>query len=161
MYSAARGFPEKNPSESERKTVCSFMNSIVYLLPCESCRRHFKISLRKNPVYNHTNSSDELCKWVLDRRNEVAERIGKLPIAYKDAENYFFRYYLNNNTGSDAYIEEEISDKDISSITSCSLGTSSTPSKVNYCAMIILVIIIVILIVFIVRRKCNKECKTN
>ena len=152
MYAFARGFPDKNPSQSERTRYNDFVKSVAYLLPCESCRVEFMRTLTKHPVWEHTNNSEMLCNWVVDRRNEVASRLGKLPIEYKDAENYFFRYYLRSTSPERAFIEEAKTPH-----TSISCSVSPPSDRIKFCAIIVLVTIVFILAIVIITRKCKKK----
>jgi len=61
-----------------KKYYIDFFKIISNLLPCHTCRYHYKKILKINPIYeNKIHNRDDLIKWVLKTHNLVNIIIGK------------------------------------------------------------------------------------
>ena len=80
-----------SPTSEEQEIVNNFIYSIGDLIPCEECKKHFKITIEKFPP--NTNSRELFFKWGVDIHNKVNERIGKKIINYAEAIKIYEKIY--------------------------------------------------------------------
>ena len=59
IHTLALNFPD-NPSYEEKRIHEDFFNSLVFLIPCDKCRIHYRQHINNNPVVNHLKNSDTL-----------------------------------------------------------------------------------------------------
>lgn len=52
------------PSPTLRAEAVAFYSSLVKMLPCPDCRKHFKALLEEHPVENALENTDSLIAWV-------------------------------------------------------------------------------------------------
>jgi len=71
-----------NPSEEDKTDIKNFYNSLIKILPCNTCQEHFQKLLVKFPLDNHLSSRDELTRWLVEAHNRVNDRLGKPRIQY-------------------------------------------------------------------------------
>ena len=83
-------YPEK-PSTAEKETTKIFYYSIKDILPCDSCRKHYKNYLSHYPIDPHLDTRMDLIKWVIQVHNFVNTSLGK-PVYTDDA---VFAIYAN------------------------------------------------------------------
>jgi hypothetical protein len=92
IHAFAVGFPDE-PTKDEVDAIVKFFDSLNYLIPCESCREHYKQNykmLPPMPVY----SKKDLVKWTFDLHNVVNRMLKKKEYSYEDFES---EYELQKN----------------------------------------------------------------
>ena len=81
LHHTAASFP-LDPTENDRKWYITFFTSVGHILPCVSCRYHFKLLLRDHPVEDYLYSRQTLSYWVWMCHNKVNIRTGKKEMPY-------------------------------------------------------------------------------
>ena len=74
LDAVVNGYPD-NPSQIERDQMILFLQSLVHLLPCASCRANYRQYILKNPVRNHVASKQNVYHW-LRRYKESSKPMG-------------------------------------------------------------------------------------
>ena len=80
------------PSES-KKVERLFLYDLPNLMPCRSCRNHYKRYCRDNPI--KLASRESLSRWLIKIHNLVNQQLGKPKQSY---ENMRFRYTNQSST---------------------------------------------------------------
>jgi len=84
-----------NPTNDDKVHVKNFLESLQFVLPCETCRDHFAENLKNFPITDNVLSSrSNLLIWVVGINNEVNNRLGKPNVTI---EKIIERYTQNNN----------------------------------------------------------------
>lgn len=76
-----------NPTPEEKQAALNFFDSLMLLLPCEKCRKHY-IENRKVLKIN-VSSKDKLSRWLVDFHNEVNKMLGKTEWKYEDVSKKY------------------------------------------------------------------------
>lgn len=99
LHSVTLGYPDE-PTADQRREYKRFFTLLSAVLPCDSCRNHFKQNLSNHPLTNDALSSrHNLVKWLLEFHNMVNEATG----ARKQPINEMLKRY------TDAYKTEDSS----------------------------------------------------
>jgi hypothetical protein len=77
LHLIAGHLPSGKLSESTRKSVVSWITSLAELFPCGVCGHHFKDYLQKNPLYPHTETREQLERYLYDFHDAVNVRTGE------------------------------------------------------------------------------------
>ena len=85
----------ENPTQKDKVNIIKYFNSIINVLPCEKCRKHYIRELMMNPVTDHVNSRKALIKWLIDLHNSINRRLGKRVLSYKEV---YAIYEKNDNS---------------------------------------------------------------
>lgn len=85
MYCIAYTYPD-SPSNDEKVAALHFYSSLAHLIPCETCRTHYKKLIAVKPVNPHCENRTKLLKWLEMVSNDVNTRLKKDPF---DAEAYY------------------------------------------------------------------------
>ena len=88
IHTIALNFPE-NPSYDEKRIHEDFFNSLVFLIPCEKCRIHYRQHINNNPVVNHLKDSDTLFRYTIDLHNQVNKKLNKRTYNYDEVVKYY------------------------------------------------------------------------
>ena len=65
------------PTERQKANMKAFYESLVDVLPCPICRKHYEVNLEEMPVTPALNSRTELIQWVWRMHNRVNVQLGK------------------------------------------------------------------------------------
>ena len=76
-----------NPTPEEKQAALNFFDSLMLLLPCEKCRKHY-IENRK-VLKIDVSSKDKLSRWLVDFHNEVNKMLGKTEWKYEDVSKKY------------------------------------------------------------------------
>ena len=68
--------------ESMHSTLCSFLDSLSWLIPCEECAKHFREQLMNN---NIPKNRIDILKLLIDMRNNVNRWNWKPELTFRDA----------------------------------------------------------------------------
>lgn len=83
IHTIALNFPD-NPSYEQKRIHEDFFNNLVFLIPCDKCRVHYRQHINNNPVVNHLNNSDSLFRYTIDLHNEVNKTLNKRVFSYDE-----------------------------------------------------------------------------
>ena len=81
MHAVTFTYPESDPSPTEKKNIVNFFKTTGKVMPCMQCRYHFGEMLKTNPPDLENRST--LCKWLVDRHNDVNVRLHKPTMPYE------------------------------------------------------------------------------
>jgi uncharacterized CHY-type Zn-finger protein len=91
LHIASLGYIDK-PTPRQKKNIQLFYESMVDVLPCEICRKHYAIYLCRKPVKNVLSSRLALVTWVFDMHNAINISLGKPAITFDE----YMILYSNN-----------------------------------------------------------------
>jgi len=75
LHYVSMDYPEK-PSPLEIARFLAFFESLITVLPCETCREHYEAYWKTHPIQGALENGT-LKQWVLDLHNAVNQRLGK------------------------------------------------------------------------------------
>ena len=86
LHNMASKYPI-NASHLYRTSMKDFINSLPYILPCETCKVHANICIEqyKTKLDNICKGRHELFKFFVDFHNSVNKRSNKTEMSYEDA----------------------------------------------------------------------------
>lgn len=90
MHLVALGYPE-NPSYAQKKAAKEFYESLQYLLPCETCRKHYSQNLAMKPVTPYLDRRSDLLKWTIEMHNLVNQQLNKPQLLESEVLAYYKR----------------------------------------------------------------------
>lgn len=90
IHIVAMGYPEK-PSYSHKKAAKEFFESLIFLLPCDVCRKHYTQHLAVKPVAQYLDRRQDLFKWTVDLHNEVNASLQKPRLSESEVIEYYKR----------------------------------------------------------------------
>jgi hypothetical protein len=61
IHIAALGYSEK-PNYSQKKAAKEFFESLIFLLPCDICRKHYTQHLALKPIVQYSDRRQDLLK---------------------------------------------------------------------------------------------------
>ena len=82
------GLPDELTSD-HRQAITDYFNSLIYLLPCKSCRYHYSVYFEQYPV--DISSKQALWNWSVDLHNNVNNRNKKKKLDYNQAISETFK----------------------------------------------------------------------
>ena len=85
IHSAALAYSEENPTVKVRNNYRKFFESLVDVLPCVYCRKHYTERFDMTSLNNALDSRVKLFRWTVDLHNEVNKSIGKPTYSYLEA----------------------------------------------------------------------------
>ena len=94
LHSVTFQYPE-NPTEVEKLNYNHFFTSLQHVLPCPTCRKHYKENLEKLPIA--LNSKKELIEWLIDIHNEVNIIYHKKQFTYEEVYQKYKKLYNPSN----------------------------------------------------------------
>lgn len=83
LHIASLGYADE-PTERQRKNAKAFYESLVDMLPCPVCRKHYEVNLEEMPLDEALNNRMSLVKWVFDMHNRVNVQLGKKTITFNE-----------------------------------------------------------------------------
>ena len=97
IHMVALGYPEK-PNYSQKKAVKEFFESLVFVIPCEICRKHYSQNLSLRPITQYVDRRQDLIKWTIDLHNKVNESLQKPPMLESEVIEYYKRLGARGRT---------------------------------------------------------------
>jgi hypothetical protein len=76
LHITSLAYPEE-PTYTEKRAAKEFFNALPHLLPCPTCREHFKEVMQGIPVETWLDNRKSLTEWVWMAHNQVNKRLGK------------------------------------------------------------------------------------
>jgi hypothetical protein len=108
IHAAGFSYPDK-PTQDDRAHMQAFVSSLGYVLPCPSCRDHFRAMLagakRDGSWKKAFESRDNLSRWFVSLHNKVNTRIGKDNVSYADVVS---RYCNGESTSCPAFSQRTV-----------------------------------------------------
>ena len=101
LHSVTFQYPD-NPTDLEKENYYTFFNSVKEILPCPTCRVHYKENLKLLPI--KLESRENLIEWLIDIHNEVNRKNGKKIYSYNDIYKKYNQLYTNKKTFDLKYI---------------------------------------------------------
>lgn len=83
MHTVAFYYPQ-SPSVDDMRSAQHFFESLKQLLPCKSCRNHYKQLLNSYPLDEIVQDRMALIRWVHFVHNKVNARLGKSLLSWDD-----------------------------------------------------------------------------
>ena len=94
MHSMAISY---SPTPVNKKAFIDFLNSLLFLLPCKECRKHFIDTISSNPITEDIlSSAKKLFLWTVSIHNTVNLRLGKPVWNNSDAERHWVSKVIND-----------------------------------------------------------------
>ena len=75
MYSVAAGCDDEEISSEQRVHLKAFYESLQFVLPCETCKKHYQELYTVNPVENHLENKRSLMTWIVEIQNQINKNI--------------------------------------------------------------------------------------
>lgn len=83
-----------NPTKSDKDQYKNFFYSLPHILPCSTCRNHFKEYIEKYPLNDYIlQSKNNLITWILSAHNNVKKINNKNKITLKEFYNFYNKNY--------------------------------------------------------------------
>mgnify|MGYP001187129381 CR=1 FL=1 len=95
LHSVSFFYPEY-PDSSDMRRHKEFYESFVYMIPCDECKKHYRVLLTRYPIDGHLDNREQLSRWVVFIHNKVNEKLNKPTMAYDDVVRYYRNAYLYN-----------------------------------------------------------------
>jgi len=80
LHAVTIAYPEKDPTDSQKREMKLFFESLGPVLPCVSCSKHFASMLESNPI--QLQNRESLSKWLVMVHNKVNVRLHKPEMSY-------------------------------------------------------------------------------
>jgi len=96
IHTFALNYPE-NPTYEDKRLHEDFFNNLVFLIPCNKCRIHYRNHLNKYPVINYLDNSDNLFKYTIKIHNEVNKTLNKRVYSYEEVVKFYRSEYGQTN----------------------------------------------------------------
>lgn len=97
IHIIALGYPE-NPNYSQKKAAKDFFESLIFLIPCDVCRKHYSQHLALKPVTQYLDRRQDLLKWTIDLHNEVNASLQKPRLLESEVIAYYKRIGARGRT---------------------------------------------------------------
>lgn len=96
MHRISLRYPVRDPTHEQRRAARCFFESLQHLLPCSSCRSHYRKYFAKTFTDKTLRSRYALARWVYDLHEEVNSRLGKPTgtVAFEDLPSLYNRFPL-------------------------------------------------------------------
>jgi FAD-linked sulfhydryl oxidase len=72
------------PTERQKANMKAFYESLVDVLPCPICRKHYEVNLEEMPVTKALTSRAELIQWVFNMHNRINVQLGKREFTFAE-----------------------------------------------------------------------------
>lgn len=97
LHSVSFFYPE-NPTDTDMKIHKDFFESFVHVLPCDECKKHYRVLLTRYPIDGYLESREQLSRWVVYIHNHVNKRLGKKEMSYDEVVNNYRNAYKFSQT---------------------------------------------------------------
>jgi len=83
LHITSLGYSDK-PTERQKQNIIAFYESLIDVLPCPICRKHYEANLEEIPVKDAVNSRSDLIKWVWSMHNRINVQLGKREYTFEE-----------------------------------------------------------------------------
>jgi FAD-linked sulfhydryl oxidase len=73
-----------NPTERQKKNMKAFYESLIDVLPCPICRKHYEANLEEMPLDNALESRMGIINWVFTMHNRINVQLGKREYTFEE-----------------------------------------------------------------------------
>jgi hypothetical protein len=112
IHIIALAYPHQ-PTYSEKKAAKDFFEGLAHLLPCPTCREHYKQHITALPLTPYLDRRDDLFKWTVELHNAVNKSLGKPTWTQEEVISYIER--LGKYERSPIITNVDFKEKDIKS----------------------------------------------
>jgi hypothetical protein len=134
LHSITMAYPDK-PSEKDKLNYKNFFHLLMFVLPCDVCREHFKQYISEIPIDNALHSKKKLVEWLINIHNKTNESLGKPVLNYIDVIDIY----------KNLYSESEKNEKNIEK--------KNNKNENNYYSLIAIILGIILISIFIWKKK--------
>ena len=92
LHSITFNYPTK-PTWTEKKIMNDFLTQLQYILPCVTCRTHYKDYILTHKPQLETRS--EFVVWMIQLHNTINKRYGKRVWSVDEVVEFYKKYYDN------------------------------------------------------------------
>jgi len=86
-----------NLTNNKIKYYVEFIKSLIYVIPCEVCRKHLRENLKKLPlIINNKSNNYSIFEWSCNLHNIVNTQLKKKVYPY--CQSLFYKYMDNHNS---------------------------------------------------------------
>ena len=118
IHTIALNYPD-NPSYEQKRIHEDFFNNLVFLIPCEKCRVHYRQHINNNPIVNHLTNSDTLFRYTIEIHNEVNKTLNKRLYTYDEVVKKYRIDYGDEREGYSFFSKKTVIGSFISIILIC------------------------------------------
>lgn len=72
----------KYTPDKRKEYIQYYTKDVINLIPCASCRDHYKRLIMHHPIDDFTSNKDSMIKWVIDIHNMVNKDLNKKQLSY-------------------------------------------------------------------------------
>jgi hypothetical protein len=113
IHIIALGYPNE-PTYTDKHAARDFFQSLGHLLPCPTCREHYKQHIAALPITPHLDRRGDLFKWTVDLHNAVNKSLNKPTWTEQEVIAYIER--LGKRDRSPIITDVDFSEKDARSV---------------------------------------------
>jgi hypothetical protein len=92
LHTISMNYPE-NPTPEQKRRYYEFYDSLKHILPCTSCKEHYKQNLEKLPLTPYLDTKKSLISWVIMLHNRVNKMTKQREMSYEDVSNKYNGIY--------------------------------------------------------------------
>ena len=92
LHTVTLAYPDK-PNYQDKRHYHDFFLSLQNVLPCLTCRQHYKQHLQEFPVSSHLDNRESLVKWCFILHNKVNLSLGKDEFTYDEFRDKYKKIY--------------------------------------------------------------------
>lgn len=93
LHTITLNYPD-NPDDFDKENYKNFFENLSHVIPCETCKNHYKINIKKYPI--KLESKESLVKWLHKIHNIVNEKNNKNIFSYDDFIDKYNNLYSKN-----------------------------------------------------------------
>jgi hypothetical protein len=97
IHITALGYPEE-PNYTEKRAAKEFYESLAHLIPCPTCKEHYKTHLHNNPITPYLDKRSDLIKWTILIHNTVNKMLKKHEWTEAEIMAYYNRLASRNRS---------------------------------------------------------------
>lgn len=112
IHIVALSYP-KEPTYTDKRAAKEFYESLVFLLPCPTCREHYSAHLRAKPIATFLDSRADLFRWTVSIHNEVNKMLKKPE--WREAEVIAYYERIGKRGRSPVWTAEDMKEVDTAS----------------------------------------------
>jgi hypothetical protein len=92
LHTICVNYPE-SPSYMEKRNHYDFFKNLQYILPCETCKSHYRNNFKKYPIENFLDNKRLLVKWINLMHNAANEIIHTRQWKFEDSVKHYKDIY--------------------------------------------------------------------
>ncbi len=84
LHCLALAYP-LHPSMEEQANMHRYFHAMKNVLPCHVCKVDFNRMMEDDPIEYHLDSREKLCRWIVDKHNQVNAKTGAPQQSFEDS----------------------------------------------------------------------------